>query len=634
MSDISGVASKLRFGGLATGLDTDSIVKQLMNAEKMPLDKLKQNKQLLEWKRDNYREITNLIRVFKDDYFNLMKPSSNMMSTSIYNKFATTSSDSSVVTVTANSDALAGTHKIKVTSLATAANTSSSAVVSKDLTGSGVAALDYTGANNFNITLNGLTKTITLRNGAYADAADLIGNGVDGIQKIVDGVFGAGKVTVTEVAGVLKFTTTNGRISLTNGTTNDALANLSFTSGASNKINLSDTLENLSLSNSLTFDGSNQLDFTINGVNFKIDKTATLSQLMNQINSSQAGVELKYSELTDKFTLTAKQKGSGDNIVIANNGGNLFGAGSPINITDATVSNGTDAVFDLDGTVGITRNDNTFTIDGVTYTLNSTSPTEQTITVGKDVDGIFNNIKAFVDKYNELINKINSELSEERFRDYKPLTDDQKETMKDDEIKKWEEKASSGLLNNDSLLKKITTEMRAALSDPINGVAGVLSDIGISTGNWRDKGKLVIDETKLKNAIQTNPDKVQNFFIKTSSINYSPDLNAADRSTRYNDEGIINRLSDIIQDSIRTTRNANGEKGMLLQKAGLVGDGSEYNNTIYSEIKRKDLDISTLIRKLDKKEENYYKRFAALEKAIGKMNSQSAWLSQQLGSGA
>jgi len=40
--------NRMRFGGLASGLDTDTIVKDLMKIEQMKVDKLKQEKQIIE----------------------------------------------------------------------------------------------------------------------------------------------------------------------------------------------------------------------------------------------------------------------------------------------------------------------------------------------------------------------------------------------------------------------------------------------------------------------------------------------------------------------------------------------------------------------------------------------------------
>ena len=56
--------NQIRFAGLASGLDTESIVKELMSVERHPLNKLFQKKQVLEWQRDSYREVNTLLKDF------------------------------------------------------------------------------------------------------------------------------------------------------------------------------------------------------------------------------------------------------------------------------------------------------------------------------------------------------------------------------------------------------------------------------------------------------------------------------------------------------------------------------------------------------------------------------------------
>ncbi|MFN3367732.1 MAG: flagellar cap protein FliD N-terminal domain-containing protein, partial [Exiguobacterium mexicanum] len=51
------MTTPIRFGGLASGIDTESIIKQLMTVERIPVDRLDQKKQLTTWKVDAYREV-------------------------------------------------------------------------------------------------------------------------------------------------------------------------------------------------------------------------------------------------------------------------------------------------------------------------------------------------------------------------------------------------------------------------------------------------------------------------------------------------------------------------------------------------------------------------------------------------
>lgn len=106
-----------RVGGLASGLDTDSIIQGLMSVEKTKYNKLYQQKQLLEWQRQDYMDMASAISSFKDYLFNL-KLSSNFV------KFKTSGEavDAGYVSVTGTANALEGNYQIKVEQLATQAN--------------------------------------------------------------------------------------------------------------------------------------------------------------------------------------------------------------------------------------------------------------------------------------------------------------------------------------------------------------------------------------------------------------------------------------------------------------------------------------------------------------------------------
>jgi flagellar hook-associated protein 2 len=541
--------SRLRITGMSSGLDIDSMVKQLMKIESAKVDKAKQKRQKIEWQQEAYRDLSNSLRSFRDTFLDILSPK-NMRSAANYQKYTTSYSDTNnTVTATGGAGVTNLTHSIAVTQVATAAIGTSSGTVSSD-------------PNN--------------KIGLYATIGD------------ISSKLQAGSITFIP--------------------------------------DPADTT------------GTNQIiSFKINGTDIKVNKTDTLSALISKVNSSDAGVTLSYSSFLDKFTITSKQTGAGT-INLDSNGSNFF---EGIKLTNAEVTSGQDSAFILDGQSG-TNSANSFVVDGVNYNLRNVSPsttvggvttyTPTTVTLTQDTDAIYKSIKDFVDKYNDLMSNLNTKYTEKVNRNYQPLTDDQKSAMKDTEIKNWEDKAKSGLLHGDSIIGSSVDRMRRAVSDSIAGISGTLASIGISTGDYRENGKLIIDETKLRNAISNSPDKVKDIFSKESSIAYSPNSNATDKKIRYDNNGVLNRLYDIIQDDIRTTRDSNNHKGALLVKAGMIGDVSEFDNTLSKHLNEQDNAINTLIDRLSAKEEQYYKKFSAMETALNNMNSQSAWLSSQSGS--
>jgi len=618
-------SNTLRMSGLATGMDTDAIISSLMQVERIPLDKLYQNKQLAEWKTEAYRNITSLLIGFRSEFFDVLKPASNMRSESIYQKYTGTSSDTSVVTASGGAGVTERNHTIIVNQIATASSVTSSASISRALVGDNIEAFEVTDENNsFTLTVNGVTKTITLENGSYTDAASIVGNGSDGLlrQKVKEAF---SNLDVIVEGNSIKFTSSveSDVITVRTGT-NSVLDNLGFTAGESNKIKLGENLMSISeklASGPINFDEDGNFTLTINNVDIVVNESDSLSTLISKVNSSNANVTMSYSSLTDTLKVVSKSTGEGS-ITLEDNGSGFFAA---VGLTN--VEAGKNASVVIDG-VAVSRATNSFNIDGVTYNLIKADPgVEKTISLTQDVDATYNSIKAFVDKYNEIISKLNTAVSEKYDRDYQPLTDAQKEAMTEDQITKWEAKAKTGLLRNDSILQNILSEMRRALYDSVSGVSANLSSIGITTGTYDEKGKLYIDEAKLKEAIANSPDTVMNLFSKESDISYSPNLSSEDRAKRYSENGLINRLYDIIQDNIRTSRDSNNLKGHLLEKAGLVGDASEFTNYFYKQIEDYNERIDSWKIKLANIENRYYAKYTALEAAINKMNSQYSYIS-------
>ncbi|MDO9574608.1 MAG: flagellar cap protein FliD N-terminal domain-containing protein, partial [Candidatus Contubernalis sp.] len=149
--------SILRIGGIASGFDTDQIVKDLMRIERMKVDKFYQQRQLANWQKVQFREVINSIRSFKDTFFNVLKPETNLLSPTSLKKMQVASSSPEVVTATANANALVGDINFTVYQNATAAK-AEKAGVSAGLQSSEAITVPVTvveGKNVIEATLNG-----------------------------------------------------------------------------------------------------------------------------------------------------------------------------------------------------------------------------------------------------------------------------------------------------------------------------------------------------------------------------------------------------------------------------------------------------------------------------------------------
>lgn len=644
--------SVLRIGGIASGFDTEQIVRDLMRVERLKVDKLYQNRQIIEWKKEQFREVINSVRSFKDSYFNILRPETNMMSSTTLKKVQATSGDTDVVTVTANADALVGDSTFQVFRSAKAA-TAVGRGVSMQVESAEAITFPLTitdTKNTMQVTLNGVIIDIALVAGDYGSLDDLKVE----IQGKLDTAFGEGRIKVEEfevgeLGSGLRFTLQYASDTLTlssdtyyNGEEvnhDDILAVLGIPSGISNpRLNLDDKMETVSgklQGGTLDFGEGSSFTFKINGEEIVVNKTDTLKTVIEKINNSEAGVRASYSTFSDTFTVTALETGAG--YTSSDNGGNFFSA---MGITfDEETGNigesGRDAVFEING-VRDTRDTNTFTVEGITYTINQEieegSPSSVVnISTGVNVDGIYETIENFVNDYNSLIVEINGKLSEELFRGFSPLTDEQKEAMSEKEIEKWEEKAKSGRLRREPALENMLREMRSALYDMVGDFH--LTEIGIQTSsNYRDQGKLVLTGggDALRDAIAANPDKVMGIFTKRSDLAYSPNLTAEQRAQRYEGSGLAHRLSDVLNDNIRTTRDNSGRKGILLERAGIEGDITQFNNYYDRQINDVNKRIDSVNEMLTRKEEQYYRQFAAMEKALQQLYSQGDWLTAQM----
>lgn len=140
-------------------------------------------------------------------------------------------------------------------------------------------------------------------------------------------------------------------------------------------------LGNLSFSTALQFNSSGNISFSINGSTFTFSKDTTLQSMINTVNNDEtAGVTLTYSRLTDTFSLTADSGGEDSEIAIQNISGNAFGSSGAFQIAEGTVSNGQNAIVDINGTA-VEQDSNNFTIDGITYQLNAVTASSDSMVV-------------------------------------------------------------------------------------------------------------------------------------------------------------------------------------------------------------------------------------------------------------
>ena len=507
---VSFAGDRLRFLGFASGVDIDAIVGQLMRAERIPLDRLEQRRQLLVWTKEEYLSVNALLDAVRQ----VLTP---LKLTSTFRVRTAESSNPAVATVTAAPGATVGSYTLKVTQLASGIHLASAG-------------------------------PITLSD--PPDRTDLWTQ------------FGIDRVQDPTISLTLSVTDSRGARSTT-----------------------------------LTFDASEQDD---------------IYDVVAAINASDLGLSASYDATLDRLFISSRETGAQVTLSVTDDVVSVGGQARQVwadLFQLPTSASGQDALFELNGATGLTSSTNAITIAGVTYQFKDVGTT--TITVAQDTDVIIQAIRDFVERYNQALGAINVEVREQRLRDFMPLTSAQREEMTEAEITAWEEKARQGLLQGDSLLVSIASRMRSGVSRRVDGTGSTyntLSAIGITTGLYFEGGKLYIDETKLREALNSDPEGVEKLFTAQGPTSDT--------------QGIAIRLGNALNDAVDRIRSRAGVSGFEVDNSGLG-----------RQIRLLDEQIARMEVRLADTEARYYRQFTLMETVLAQLSTQALWLSQQFAPG-
>lgn len=383
------------------------------------------------------------------------------------------------------------------------------------------------------------------------------------------------------------------------GSTNSFGATAATTSVS--QISNTTTLANLGIE----ADENGNYSFTINGVDFSFSGDTTVNEMMKKVNGSDAGVKMAYSSLENAFTLTSTEYGTGSRVDISADGqGLLAGIGL---MAGSSYSAGTNLEVEINGRI-LESDGNSIEADGTTFTFTEGSEgTEFTVNIEKDTAALADTIKGFVEQYNKAIKEIYEYLDQEPEKKYYFLADADKEELElsEKQEEQWEEKAKKGVIYHDSTISNAMTTLRMALMGTVEGADGKdfsLASIGITTAtDYSEHGKLMIDEDKLNAAIASNSDDIAKLF--------------SDK-----EDGIMKKFADALESAVGTT----GDKGTLINKAGLATGSTAKENQIYELIKRTTQKISTLTERYENEQDRLWKKYSAMEKMLSSLNSQQA----------
>lgn len=567
----------MRVSGINSGLDTDSIVQELVSAYNTKTEKYQKEQTKLSWKQEIWKGLNTKV-------YSLYNNVGKLRFSSAYSTKKTTSSDTTKATVSASSNAVNGTQKLHV--LATAQSgylTGGKLSLREEVTDAdGTTKLqDVKGA------VKAETKLSEL--GFTGDEASLNINTTDEDGNAVTKTVSLTKdSTIQDVVNALKdnglnasFDANNGRIFVSSKNTGKA-ADFSLSSATTKLVEKKDADGNVIKDSngkpemeSVTLSGEEQVASKklIGLLGLDTDSSNTYGNKAAKIDGRDAVIALngvKYTNTTNDFAI---------------NGLNI------------SVNGVTDDVADPDSTDLSSLNDST------AISINTTT----------DSQGIYDTVKDFLTEYNNIINEITKLYNADSAGSYEPLTDDEKDKMSDTEIEKWETKIKDSLLRRDSSLSSVMNTMMTSMSQPIeiNGKSYSLSSFGIQALGYlnaaeNEQNAYHIDgdeddentsgnQDKLMAAITSDPDTVIEFMKQLSTNLYK----SIDDQMQSND--------------LRSRYKIYNDKEMDKQYRNLTKTIKEWES------------------KVSDKEDYYYKQFSNMETALAKLQSQTSSISSMLG---
>lgn len=539
----------LRMTGMYSGMDTQSIVSQLVEAKSKKVDTLKNEQTKLEWKQNVWQELNSKI------YSLYSGTLSKLRLSSAYSKKSTTCSDTTKATIVASDSAVNGTQTLKVNKLAksgylTGAELEKKKKTETDETGKEtVKSVDWTGSDKLselNAALVGKTINVTVGQGEDAK--------LTGIEITKD-------MTISEFTNKLK----------------EAGVNASF-------------------------DEENQRFF---------------------ISSTKTGK-------ANEFELSAGKVGDNKSVL------SVLGLDATVAGSGCTRIKAQDAEIELNGAT-FTSDSNTFSVNGLTINALGVTDGEISVVTSVDYEGIYDTIKDFISEYNELIIEMDKLYNADSARDYDVLSAEEKESMTDDEIEKWEDKIKGSLLRKDGNLSTVMNALKSTMME------------GFYLNNLTDKEKESMTEAEIEKWYADNSKKcyLSDFGIKTK--NYF-DCEENEHYAYHIDGDEDDEYSSTNQDKLKSAIAADPEGtaeffAALCKKLYSKLDETMGETTTYSSIykvyndKQLKTDYDNYTKKIKEAEQalsdyedKWYDKFSAMEVALSKLQSNSSAVTSMLGS--
>ncbi len=562
-------AMDLGISGLASGFDWRSLVDQLAQAERAPQTRLKSDQSALQQRNNAYGTIKTQLSALQDTV-------TALKAATLYDTRAAQTTDATAATATAATGAPLGSYAFNVTQLAVAATQQGSTGMGAALSASDDVSGVVLGSAGFHTAITAGTITV---NGKQVNVAT-----TDSLQDVFDNIFTAtgGEVTGAYDSATDKISLSgSGEVVLGSVTdTSNLLQVARLQNNGTGTVSSSSTLGSVRLSNSIASsnlatainDGGGNGEFKINGVSINFDPTAdSLSNVIDRINSSAAGVTASYDSVKDRFVLT--NKATGDvGISLEDVSGNFLAA---TGLSGGALQHGKNLLYTINGGGQLTSQSNTITDVSSGLTGLSVQALKEnstfSVSVNADTDAVKTALNNFLTQYNKVQSVIDTQTASS--------TDAQG-------------KVTAGVLASDRDISSLAATLRSSsfnLGSGFTSVIRSLSDLGIST-NGNDNKLNLADSSKLDAVLQTNLNDVAALFTDAT-------------------DGIATKLSAYLD---RTA----GDDGTLIAQ----------QDSLTKQSKAIDQNIADMERIVQANRQQMIDSFTAMETAQSKSNQQLQYL--------
>lgn len=352
--------------------------------------------------------------------------------------------------------------------------------------------------------------------------------------------------------------------------------------------------------------------FTLNGIEFKSDKTSKsdiVDDIKSQLKSAGiTGIDFSYSDFATEnsggFIVKTESLGKNSSFTLKKSG----------ETAEKTYTGKNCVATITDNSTGLTRKidsaKNNISLDGVTFNITDETSGKVTLAGKNDGSDLADKIESFINDYNDLLGTINTRLYETRDKSYMPLTDDDKEGMTDKQIEKWEKKAQTGLLKNDSYLTQFADDMKLTMSSIMSSSGLSLEKIGIEPVKdyTTQNGLFTVDKSKLTAAIEKDPKGVMELFTKGFT-----DSSSAEK-------GLLTKLETNLE------YHATGTFSRLANKAGVASGVTSVNNEMSKDITERKKLIAQMESDYTTRENKLYIKYSKLESSLASLQSQQSSL--------